>query len=74
MHPVGVVGLVSPGVAPLAAPPAFAVVPSTRVVAMKGKELQHGLQAFVAPTATIIGDVSLGELSSVFYSASVRGA
>jgi carbonic anhydrase/acetyltransferase-like protein (isoleucine patch superfamily) len=43
------------------------------VVAWQGKELRHGLQAFVAPTATVIGDVSLGEKSSVWYSAVVRG-
>ncbi len=50
-----------------------AVAPSTRVVAWQGKELRHGLQAFVAPTATVIGDVSLGEKSSVWHSAVVRG-
>jgi carbonic anhydrase/acetyltransferase-like protein (isoleucine patch superfamily) len=49
------------------------VAPSTRVVAWQGKELRHGLQAFIAPTATVIGDVSLGEKSSVWYSAVVRG-
>lgn len=50
------------------------VVPSTRVVAVKGKELKTGVHAFVAPTASIIGDVTLGEQSSVWYSAGVRGA
>lgn len=41
---------------------------------VKGKELSHGMQAFVAPTATVVGDVSLGEQASVWYSATVRGA
>ncbi len=50
-----------------------AVVASTRVVKLKGKELSHGTQCFVAPSASVIGDVSLGELSSVWYSATVRG-
>jgi carbonic anhydrase/acetyltransferase-like protein (isoleucine patch superfamily) len=49
------------------------VAPSTRVVAFKGKELTHGLRSFVAPTASIVGDVTLGERSSVWYGASVRG-
>ena len=50
-----------------------AVVPSTRVVAFRGRSLQHGLQAFVASTASIIGDVSLGEMSSAWYGATLKG-
>ena len=50
-----------------------AVVPSTRVVSFKGKELSHGLQSFVAPSATVVGSVQLGELASVWYGASVIG-
>ena len=49
------------------------VVPSTRVVAVQGKELQHGFEAFVAPTSSVVGDVTLGEQSSVWYGATVRG-
>lgn len=49
------------------------LMPSTRVVAVGGKELQHGLEAFVAPTSNVIGDVQLGERSSVWYGATVRG-
>jgi len=48
------------------------LVVSTRVVPFKGKELAHGLQAFVASSATVVGDVSLGEQSSVWYSAQIR--
>lgn len=49
------------------------MVPSTRVVAMKGGKLQHGMQLFVASSASVIGDVTIGELSAVFYGALVRG-
>lgn len=48
------------------------LVPSTRVVKVGG-ELQHGLEAFVAPTSSVIGAVQLGEKSSVWYGAVVRG-
>lgn len=44
------------------------------MVSHKGKSLTYGLQAFVAPTANVVGDVQLGELSSVWYGATVRGA
>lgn len=50
-----------------------AVVPSTRVVALKGKELQYGFQNFVASTGSVVGDVKIGELTSVWYGAVVRG-
>lgn len=46
---------------------------STRVVAFGGRELKHGKQAFIAHSATVVGDVTLGELSSVWFSATVRG-
>lgn len=49
------------------------VVPSARVLAVKGKELQHDLEGFVAPTAGVIGDVTMGNTGSVWYSAVVRG-
>lgn len=48
------------------------VLPSTRVVSFKGRELAHG-EGFVASSATIVGDVSLGEGASVWYGATVRG-
>ena len=57
--------------APTSAP--FTVVPSTRAVALKGGELKHGMQLFVASSATVVGDVTVGELSAVFYGATVRG-
>jgi hypothetical protein len=50
------------------------VVPSTRVVPMRGRELAHGKAAFVASSATVVGDVQIGEHSSVWYGAVVRGA
>jgi hypothetical protein len=50
-----------------------AVVPSTRVVPFKGKEFTYGLQNFVASTASVVGDVAFGELSSAWYGATVRG-
>lgn len=47
-------------------------VPSTRVVAAGG-ELQHGLEGFISTSSNVIGAVQLGEKSSVWYGASVRG-
>jgi gamma-carbonic anhydrase len=51
----------------------FAVVPSTRVVSLKGKELQYGFQNFVASTGSVVGDVKIGELTSLWYGTTVRG-
>lgn len=51
----------------------IAVVASTKVVAFKGKETQYGQQCYIASTAATVGDIKLGELSSVWYGASVRG-
>jgi len=48
------------------------LLPSTRVVAFKGRELTHG-EGFVASSATVVGNVALGEGSSVWYGATVRG-
>jgi len=48
-------------------------VPSTRVTAMKGKALQHGNHIFLAQSASVVGDVTVGELSGVYYGAVVRG-
>lgn len=49
------------------------LMPSARVVAVKGKELSHGLEGFVASTASVVGDVELGEKASVWYGSVVRG-
>lgn len=49
------------------------LVPSTRVVGFKGKSLQYGDEAFVATSASTIGDIKMGDMSSVWYGASLRG-
>jgi hypothetical protein len=54
--------------------PAPAVVPSTRVVPIKGKQFTYGLQNFVASSASVVGEVKMGEMSSVWYGATLRGA
>lgn len=40
--------------------------------ALKGKKPQIGKNAFIAETATIIGDVTMGENCSVWYNAVIR--
>jgi carbonic anhydrase/acetyltransferase-like protein (isoleucine patch superfamily) len=49
------------------------VNPSTRIVANGGRlpKIENG--AFVAPNASVVGDVKIGEGSSVWYGAVVRG-
>ena len=54
-------------------PAARAVVPSTRVVPMKSGTFTYGLQNFVASSASVIGAVKFGEMSSLWYGATVRG-
>ena len=50
------------------------LVPSTRFVAVDGvSPTVSPLTAFVAPSASVIGDVTLGKNSSVWYGAAVRG-
>ena len=50
------------------------LVPSTRFVAVDGvSPTVSPLTAFVAPNASVIGDVSLGSNSSIWYGATVRG-
>lgn len=50
------------------------LVPSTRFVAVDGvSPTVSPLTAFVAPSASVIGDVTLGSNSSVWYGATVRG-
>lgn len=50
------------------------LVPSTRFVAVDGvSPTVSPYAAFVAPSASVIGDVTLGQNSSVWYGATVRG-
>lgn len=50
------------------------LVPSTRFVAVDGvAPVVSEVASFVAPTASVIGDVSIGMNSSVWYGATVRG-
>lgn len=50
------------------------LVPSTRFVAVDGvAPTVSNLTAFVAPSASVIGDVTLGSGSSVWYGATIRG-
>jgi carbonic anhydrase/acetyltransferase-like protein (isoleucine patch superfamily) len=43
------------------------------VVSFEGKEPKVGSRAFVAPNATLIGDVELGEDASIWFGTVVRG-
>jgi carbonic anhydrase/acetyltransferase-like protein (isoleucine patch superfamily) len=45
----------------------------TLIVSLDGKTPQIPASAFTAPTATLSGDVVLGEKASAFYGVSVRG-
>jgi len=50
------------------------LVPSTRFVAVDGvAPIVSEIASFVAPTASVIGDVTIGQNSSVWYGATVRG-
>jgi len=50
------------------------LVPSTRFVSVDGiAPVVSELAAFVAPSANIIGDVTIGKDSSVWYGATIRG-
>lgn len=50
------------------------LVPSTRFVSVDGiSPTVSPLTAFVAPSASVIGDVTLGSNSSIWYGATVRG-
>lgn len=49
------------------------LVPSTRVVPFKGKTFTYGLHNFVASSASVVGDVAVGEMSSVWYGATIKG-
>ena len=43
------------------------------IAAYKGKTPRMGTGVFVAPGATVIGDVSIGDSSSIWYNAVIRG-
>ncbi|THJ67934.1 gamma carbonic anhydrase family protein [Arthrobacter echini] len=43
------------------------------LITFKGRTPTIGGSVFTAPTAALIGDVTVGEFASVFYGASVRG-
>jgi carbonic anhydrase/acetyltransferase-like protein (isoleucine patch superfamily) len=50
------------------------LVPSTRFVAVDGiAPAVSQMAAFVAPSANVVGDVTLGSNSSIWYGATVRG-
>jgi gamma-carbonic anhydrase len=49
------------------------LVPSTRFVAVDNVAPTVSPESFVAPSAAVIGNVSIGEASSVWYGAIVRG-
>eukprot|EP00934_Nitzschia_sp_Nitz4_P007409 Nitzschia sp. Nitz4//scaffold61_size107673//101772//103075//NITZ4_004257-RA/size107673-snap-gene-0.123-mRNA-1//-1//CDS//3329555776//7399//frame0 len=49
------------------------LVPSTRFVSVDGVAPTVGANNFVAPSASVIGHVTLGEHSSVWYGATIRG-
>jgi carbonic anhydrase/acetyltransferase-like protein (isoleucine patch superfamily) len=51
----------------------FSVVPSARIVAHGGKLPTVAPSAFVAPSASVVGDVSLGEGVGIWYNAVIRG-
>ena len=49
------------------------LVPSTRFVAVDGMAPSVSEACFVAPSAALVGNVTLGQESSVWYGATVRG-
>lgn len=49
------------------------LVPSTRFVAVDGVAPTVSEMSFVAPSASVIGDVTIGKESSVWYGAIIRG-
>jgi UDP-3-O-[3-hydroxymyristoyl] glucosamine N-acyltransferase len=51
-----------------------AVSKAQTVQPFAGKAPQVGQNVFVAPSASVIGDVKLGDGSSVWYGAVIRGA
>ncbi|CAM9843698.1 unnamed protein product, partial [Choristocarpus tenellus] len=49
------------------------LVPSTRILVHKGKTPEVPQESFIAPNASVIGDVKMGPGSSVWYGSVVRG-
>lgn len=45
----------------------------THIITIDGNTPQVGQDVFIAPTATLSGDVEMGDRSSAFYGVSVRG-
>lgn len=45
----------------------------THIITIEGNTPQVGQDVFTAPTATLSGDVEMGDRSSAFYGVSVRG-
>ncbi|MBY0384444.1 gamma carbonic anhydrase family protein, partial [bacterium] len=43
------------------------------LITLEGKKLQISPKSFLASTAQIIGDVEIGEGSSIWYSVVIRG-
>lgn len=43
------------------------------IIGFKNKSPRVGMGVFIAPTATIIGDVEIGDYASIWYGAIVRG-
>lgn len=43
------------------------------ILAVQGKEPQFGKNCFVAPNATIVGDVAMGDECSIWFNAVIRG-
>lgn len=52
----------------------FAVVDRTsRFIPLKGKQPKVGYKVFVAPNASVVGDVSIGSGSTIGYASVLRG-
>eukprot|EP00803_Ostreobium_quekettii_P008264 evm.model.scf_2237.1 EVM.evm.TU.scf_2237.1 scf_2237:395-2486(-) len=49
------------------------LTPSLATMALKSVKPQLGADVFVAPNATVIGDVKIGRKSSIWYGAVLRG-
>lgn len=53
--------------------PSAWISPDARILTYQGNRPRLAASVFVAPGAMVIGDVTLGEESSIWYNASVRG-
>ena len=50
-----------------------AIVPGPWISALEGQQPEIHAEAFVAPTAVVVGDVRIGALANVWYTAVLRG-